>query len=318
MNKENKAYYAENCRICNSAFAKDYNFREMMFGFRDEFRYQECSSCGSLQIAELPEDIIKYYPPYYYSFTQEIPVLRRLPFFKRLFRGFRLKRKYKEDIELLKHLKPINTRINDKILDVGCGKGALICRLFNQGFENVEGVDKFLPKAVDHGYGVKVMKKELSELQSNVYDLIMMHHVLEHMDQQKEALTDCYKLLKADGCLMIRIPVIGEAWKKYKNNWIQLDAPRHFFLHTLKSMDILAKDAGFEIRQTVFDSTGFQFWGSELYIKDIPLFSTEDNNNIYPVEKVFSTAELQAFERDAEQLNLEHKGDSAVFYLYKK
>jgi len=31
--------------------------REMMYGFRDEFIYIECSECGCLQIAEIPEDI---------------------------------------------------------------------------------------------------------------------------------------------------------------------------------------------------------------------------------------------------------------------
>jgi len=196
MSKENKDYYAENCRICKSPFKKEHHFREMMFGFRDEFRYQECSSCGCLQIAELPVNITNYYPPYYYSFKQIIPALKRFPLMKRLFSGFRLKKKYKRNLETLKYLKPINTGISDKILDVGCGRGELICQLFNQGFENIEGIDKFLPQEVDHGYGVKVMKKDLSDLKASSYDLIMMHHVLEHMDQQKEVLVDCRKLLK--------------------------------------------------------------------------------------------------------------------------
>lgn len=289
-----------------------------MFAFGDEFRYQECSSCGCLQIAELPADIIKYYPPYYYSFTQKIATLKKLPFLKRLLGNHRIQRKYSKDYNLLKYLKPINAKIDDRILDVGCGKGQLICDLFNQGFKQVEGVDKFLPQEIDYGYGVKVMKKELTELQSHTYDLIMMHHVLEHMDQQKQALTDCRGLLKEEGCLLIRIPVLGEAWERYQGNWVQLDAPRHFFLHTLKSMSILAEDAGFEIRQTTYDSTGFQFYASELYEKKIPLFSAANDYNLHPIEKEFTPGELKAFEQEAEKLNAVQRGDSAVFYLYKK
>ncbi|TDQ11770.1 methyltransferase family protein [Pedobacter metabolipauper] len=289
-----------------------------MFGLRDEFRYQECSSCGCLQIADIPKNITKYYPPYYYSFTHIIPPLKILPFFKRLFKGFRLKKKYKQDKYALKNLKPIHTGINDRILDVGCGKGQLICELFNLGFENVEGVDKFLPSEIDYGYGVKVMKKDLSELQQDAYDIILMNHVLEHMDQQKEELVQCRALLKEDGCLIVRIPVIGDAWDRYQGNWVQLDAPRHFFLHTVKSMNILAEDSGFEIKKTIFDSTGFQFWGSELYRRDIPLFVDDEHHGMYPVNKVFSSSELQDFEKEAEQLNLKGRGDSAAFYLYKK
>ncbi|MEX8547165.1 MAG: class I SAM-dependent methyltransferase [Mucilaginibacter sp.] len=318
MVPEKKAYTAENCRICNSPFSKEYTLKERMFGFKDEFRYQQCSFCGCLQIAELPENITKYYPPYYYAYAQKIPVLKKLPLMKRLFKSIRLQKKYKKNVYPLTYLKPINTGINDRILDVGCGKGLLICQLFNQGFENVEGVDKFIPHKYDHGHGVKVRKKDLAELKPRFYDLIMMHHVLEHMDQQKDALTDCRNLLKDDGCLMIRIPLIGEAWKLYQEDWVQLDAPRHFFLHSLKSMQILAESSGFEIRHTVFDSTGFQFWGSELYKKDIPLFSEKDDFKLIDAEKMFDLDELKAYAHEAEQLNIHCKGDSAAFYLYKK
>jgi len=313
-----KKYPAENCRICNSPFSKKYTLKERMFGFKDEFRYQGCSFCGCLQIAEFPENIMKYYPPYYYAYTQKIPALKKLPLMKRLFKSIRLQKKYRKNIYPLNYLKPINTGINERILDVGCGKGLLICQLFNQGFENVEGVDKFIPHQFDHGYGVKVMKKDLKELKPHFYDMIMMHHVLEHIDQQKEALADCRNLLKDDGCLMIRIPLIGEAWKLYQEDWVQLDAPRHFFLHSLKSLQILAEDSGFEIKHTVFDSTGFQFWGSELYKKEIPLFSAEDDFKLFAIEKIFDPDELKAYERKAEQLNVQCKGDSAAFYLYKK
>ncbi len=318
MVPEKKVYPAENCRICNLPFSKEYTLKEKMFGFKDEFRYQECSFCGCLQIAELPENIMKYYPPYYYAYIQKIPALKKLPLMKRLFKSIRLQKKYRKNIYPLNYLKPINTGINDRILDVGCGKGLLICQLFNQGFENVEGVDKFIPHQFDHGHGVKVMKKDVTELEPRFYDLIMMHHVLEHMDQQKDALTDCRNLLKDDGCLMIRVPLIGEAWKLYQEDWVQLDAPRHFFLHSLKSLQILAGNSGFEIRHTVFDSTGFQFWGSELYKKDIPLFSAEDDFKLFATEKVFDPDELKAYEHNANQLNIDCKGDSAAFYLYKK
>lgn len=245
------------CKICQSSASKVYSFEEKMFRFEGSFDYFECSSCGCLQIDEMPDDIARYYPPYYYSYTQTSPQLKRLPFLKRLFAGVRIKKKYKKGVPLLRYLREINTSVNDRILDVGCGKGLLICELFNQGFENAEGVDIFLPEQVDHGFGVKVHKKDVSELPHATYDLVMMNHVLEHMPEQQKALRDVYGVLKSKGCLMIRIPVLGEAWDLYQGNWVQLDAPRHLFLHTVKSLELLALQTGFEVRKTLFDSSSF-------------------------------------------------------------
>ncbi len=318
MNNTEKFSLATTCHICEGTFDKTYVFTEKMFGFNDEFKYNECASCGCLQIAAFPANIEKYYPPYYYSFTQEIPGLKRLPLIKRIFGARRLRKRYKRNLDVLKYLKEIDAKITDRILDVGCGKGLLICELFNQGFEKVEGVDKFLPQAINYKYGVKVQKKELEELSPNYYNLIMMNHVLEHMAEQEQSLAACYKLLKDDGCLMVRIPLLGEAWERYSGNWVQLDAPRHFFLHTLKSINILAQKTGFEIRKTMFDSTNFQFLGSELYERGIPLFSESDDYNLYPFNKIFNPEQIQEFDKMAEDLNREQRGDSGVFYLYKK
>ncbi|MCZ4223764.1 class I SAM-dependent methyltransferase [Pedobacter rhodius] len=317
LESQTKAYSSPGCRICKAPFGESLVVKEMMFGFRDEFKYQQCSLCGCLQIAELPVNISKYYPPYYYSFTANTAVLKRQSYFKRLFGYFRLKKLFKTNRPVLKYLKPVKIAFSDKILEIGCGKGQQICNLFNIGFENIEGVDKFIPEEIDHGFGVKIMKKDLVELQPNQYDLIIMNHVLEHMDQQQEVLKNCRSLLKEQGCLMIAIPVIAEAFNIYKANWVQLDAPRHFFLHTVKSMSILAQQTGFEIRNTYFDSASFQFWASELYQRDIPLFSIENDYQAYPFEKIFSEEEIETFEMRSRQLNEKEMGDTVVFYLYK-
>jgi predicted SAM-dependent methyltransferase len=214
----------------------------MMFGFRDKFTYYECSDCGCLQMVEFPQNIDKYYPPYYYSFNANTSPLKRQPFLKRLFGDLRLQKLLKKDRPALKYLKQIKIKFSNKILEIGCGKGEQICNLFNLGFENIEGIDKFIPEEINHGYGVRIMKKDIHELVGNTYDLIIMNHVLEHMPEQQDVLRKfCHKLLADKGCLVIAIPIIAEAFNIYKENWVQLDAPRHFFLHTIKSMNNTGK-----------------------------------------------------------------------------
>ena len=73
---EGKIFFAQlsimnkNCRVCRShGNHARYIVEEMMFGYRDRFEYFQCSSCKCLQIADIPGDMEKYYPPQYYSFT---------------------------------------------------------------------------------------------------------------------------------------------------------------------------------------------------------------------------------------------------------
>ena len=55
----------ESCRICGGSPGARHVAREMMYGTREAFGYFECSSCGCLQIAEVPADLARFYPADY-------------------------------------------------------------------------------------------------------------------------------------------------------------------------------------------------------------------------------------------------------------
>ena len=60
------------CKACRSSGPHVIHlFREMMFGTRDEFEYFECNQCGSLQRLSQVADEGKFYPPNYYSFSED-------------------------------------------------------------------------------------------------------------------------------------------------------------------------------------------------------------------------------------------------------
>lgn len=57
----------------------------------------------------------------------------------------------------------------------------------------------------------------------------MFHHSFEHIADPFETLCSVRRLLSSGTCL-IRIPIVDSwAWENYGVNWIQIDAPRHFF-----------------------------------------------------------------------------------------
>jgi predicted SAM-dependent methyltransferase len=307
----------KNCNICHATLNDTFIVREMMLGTRDEFAYAQCPVCKTIQIIDIPASIENYYPPYYYSFQHIIPQLKRLPFLKRLFQNTRIRKKYrKSNNETFGYLRPLGILPSQKILDIGCGKGKLVCDMYNLGFTHIQGIDKYIPQEYDYGNGVKIFNKDLSELQNNSYDLLMMHHVFEHMDDPYGEFAKCFNLLKKGGYLLVRIPIIGKAWELYGKDWVQLDAPRHFFIHTVQSINMLAEKTGFVVDDIIYDSTGFQFWGSELYKRDIPLLNASTKKYV-SAEDFFPADELAKYNTTANELNRQQQGDQAIFYLRK-
>src|SRR5579862_6929170 len=54
------------CRICGAPASLEIHAREMMFGTHERFDYVACADCGCLQIADIPADLQRFYPPDYH------------------------------------------------------------------------------------------------------------------------------------------------------------------------------------------------------------------------------------------------------------
>lgn len=291
------------CRVCNnSEHNRPFVLREMMFGLKEEFDYFECSNCSCLQIVEVPSDLAKYYPEEYYIGTEKLPQLPP-PI------------KLGEPVQHWLELAGLN--FDSKILDVGSGRGHMLLELSKVGYSNLTGVDPFIEKDLYPQPGITILNRNLEQVEG-AYDFIMLHHSFEHMSDPIDTLKELYRLLKPNQLLLIRIPVAQSyAWKKYGINWVQLDPPRHLFLFTEKSIKILAEETGFSVENIIYDSIGFQFYGSELYKRDMTLVGSCQTLFENPADFVFSKEELQKFEDDAVALNQKGEGDQACFYLRK-
>ena len=311
------------CRICNNLAGNEiFTAREMMFGTRDEFDYFECARCGCLQIDAIPPDLSPYYPPEYYSFSLPRPVSLKRYFQRQHTRftlgqsgaiGWLLSRKYRPP-EYVQWVKRAGVAFEDAILDVGCGAGQLLMAMHITGFEDLTGIDPYLAKEVSLGRGLQILRKSMAELDRR-FDFIMLHHSFEHLADPLAALKQIRSLLKPEGRVLIRVPVAGSyAWRAYGVDWVQLDAPRHFFLPTSQSLELLAGQAGFSITDITYDSTAFQFWGSEQYRRGIALRS-ERSYGVNPRNSIFTADEIREFENHAARLNENGEGDQACFYL---
>jgi hypothetical protein len=79
-------------------------------------------------------------------------------------------------------------------------------------------------------------------------------------------------------------------------------------------MALLAEKAGMKAADVVYDSTEFQFWGSEQYLRNIPLCSARSYGN-NPAKSLFTRSDIRQFRKQAKRLNFEKQGDQAAFYV---
>lgn len=318
------------CPICQTNTEHTpYTFKEMMFGIRELFDYLRCHTCGTIYIQEIPSDMDSYYPDNYYSLQENITErfshrVRAWIEKKRItyaitgkgIIGKVLHKKFQDDaLASLRNVEQLHKK--NSILDIGCGNGSLLYELREIGFTNTHGIDPYIEKDISYNNGLHIEKKELKDL-DGTYDIIMLHHVFEHMANPQEILQQIHKHLNPEGTCIVRIPIADSyAWQEYEKDWVQLDPPRHFFLHTVAGMKTLAARTQLDITRIVYDSTAFQFWGSEQYTRNIALM---DPTSLAMNKKstLFTKYQQRKWKRTAHQLNQKKRGDQACFYLRKQ
>ncbi|QZH76199.1 MAG: class I SAM-dependent methyltransferase [Erythrobacter sp.] len=253
---------APQCRICDaSALGEVRILHEMMFGTRKPFDYRACAACGCLQIVDPPADMAEHYGKGYYSFAPR-------------HRG--LKEKLRDWLTLnapaalaggFDWYKQGNWRAiagvpkTASILDVGCGAGEFLRSLRAMGYD-ARGTDPFIDREVIENGEVIVQNRDIAAI-TELFDVVMMHHSLEHVVDQVETLRQVRRALNPGGTAIIRVPVI-DSWAAdhFGENWAHLDPPRHFYLHSRKSLRIAAKRAGLEVTLIRDDYNEFGVRGS--------------------------------------------------------
>jgi SAM-dependent methyltransferase len=163
-------------------------------------------------------------------------------------------------------------------------------------------------------------KKELLVKKCSLYDLnesfdiIMLNHALEHMPDNVQALKHIHTLLNDGGSCMVSIPTVSSwLWKKYKENWYNLDAPRHFYLHSLASIDIMADKCGFKVDRIKYNTDYYSIKRSKRNSKGI--YTDNPANGSYTPAWLF---EFGASTIIAKYLNIIRKADKITIYLSKQ
>jgi SAM-dependent methyltransferase len=317
------------CLVCQNEISEVFAVREMQLGLRETFEYGLCDRCGAISRLSEVANLSSYYPLSYHLFRQQTTKGKTLKSWltdrrdRALLteRGTPLTRfldwlSHQDVTVLYRLVGRCHIGPTARVLDVGCATGRLLRRMAELGFQNLTGVDLFAPEdALPKAPGLRIVKGEMTGLHGETFDLIMMHHSLEHCPDQRRQLSLALNLLAPGGMLLIRQPLCdSEVFRTYRANWCQIDSPRHAVLHSLNSMQLLAGQCGLSIEEIIWDSTDMQFWGSEQYARDVPL-NDEKSYLRDPERGLFTSREIRAWRKEAAMLNRRRAGDQAVFYL---
>lgn len=135
-----------------------------------------------------------------------------------------------KSIALKNKLKLINSQsTKGRILDIGAGVGDFLSVVKNDGWQTIGIEPSEKAKAIAINKGVSFVEN-LSELESNSFDVITMWHVLEHVPDLENQIKELKRLIKPSGTVIIAVP----NFKSYDAShygifWAAYDIPIHLW-----------------------------------------------------------------------------------------
>ena len=183
-----------------------------------------CTPCKIASTFPKPTNFSPYYPKAYYS--------------KLKTSLYRLLQKRRQSI-----IDSLN--ISGKLIDIGCGDGAIGKQLDPQRF-SYSGIET--PFANVSNPQVKCCGIEGMREKPNSYDIATFWQSFEHLKDPLGALSKVRKMLKKNGYLVIEYPNYA-SWEKipFGSRWFHLDPPRHLFHYSPIGLKKKIENAGFNV-----------------------------------------------------------------------
>lgn len=162
----------------------------------------------------------------------------------------------------------------DKILDIGCAEGILVNFFIKNGYD-AYGIDSSTQQIL-YAKEILGIKKVCSgnyintDFGTNFFDLIVIHHVAEHINEQKNLFDKIDNDIKLNGFLLIQIPDL-ECISQSKEALNYVLFPGHIIAYDKKFITGILEQRGykiFELRQIPFKDRNFQYLHFDISIGD--------------------------------------------------
>lgn len=136
-----------------------------------------------------------------------------------------------------------------RMLEIGSATGVMLKLFAKRGWDAL-GIEPSGSSQEVKKKGLRVLnvKFEEAKLPKDYFNLIVLNHTLEHMDNPKEVLNKINILLKEEGVVFIDVPNFGSLSSKLLGKrWPYLLPEEHKSQFTKESLTKLLKDNGFKV-----------------------------------------------------------------------
>lgn len=260
------------CQICETEGEFIYEgLRDRLYGVPGEWNLRQCPHCRLAWLDPMPlvDDVGKAYRNYYTHSVSDVP--RSLP--RRIMQlaedsyvqstygyAFGINPMTSRLLAPLVNLHPSGRSVADcsvaylpaqgkgaKLLDIGCGSGALAARMREIGWD-AEGIDhdhSAVDAARSRGLTVTIGDIREQGYPDKCFDALCAKHVVEHVYDPLGFLRECRRVLRPGGKLVLITPNLQSMGHGlFGSSWLHLDSPRHLFLWCRDSLQKAVESQG--------------------------------------------------------------------------
>lgn len=148
----------------------------------------------------------------------------------------------KQELAFLNNLPP------GRILDIGCGLGYLLSGLDERWERHGVEISQFAARQAAQWGRIFVGKVQDAQYADAYFDVVVMHHVIEHVADPEAMIQEVFRILRDGGILVLGTPDFDSgAARRFGDKYRLLHDPTHIRLFTNESMHRFLRDYEFVI-----------------------------------------------------------------------
>jgi len=237
---------------CISCLSYNVERKYRITRFLRPFEIVHCRNCGLIWKHDTNVDIEDLYNEGYYRGGNEYSYIDERE--DKFLREIELTRRIQNLIKFM----PSKTVTRHSLLDIGCSFGALVDKAVSFDIQ-AKGYD-ISEYAINEGKA-KGSNVELCDAQEKIvgkYSAITMIEVIEHLENPRKVIKNCFDALNDKGVLLIQTTNMDSIVRRVEGASSRYILPGHIYYFSKKNLTSLLNDIGFDIVKIYYGhETGF-------------------------------------------------------------
>lgn len=142
-----------------------------------------------------------------------------------------------------------------RVLEIGFGSGTRLEALARSGWDSAglevaAGPVESLRERIPDG-DFRVGSIETSDYPAETFDLVLLYHVLEHLDDPQPALEKIARMVRPDGRLVVALPNRDSLTRRiFRPYWYGYQHPEHLVQYSKRSLESVAAQSGLAVTRS--------------------------------------------------------------------